>query len=227
MERDVAPSDRALRGSDDLAPHLGAGASRIAALARSNGHASVLDALAAFGETCTVPLDVRNTLVSFAVRWFGAVTVRGVLTDIHGAIHLVPGDPMRASASVEIGLDSVRTGIALRDRHLRRALFLDTSRTPVASFRGGSLLAWPTHCTLPGSLTLRGITRTEELHCTVSETPSAVAPGGKVVVLQCETTLSRRAYGIGVKHDLGRYNPLLAAIGDSIAIGVRIDLTSR
>jgi polyisoprenoid-binding protein YceI len=225
MERDVVPSERDLRGGDPVASRLADGAARGAALARRNGHASMLDALAALGDTGTVPLDVRNTLVSFGVRWFGVVTVRGVLTDIHGAIHLVPGDPMRASASVEIGLDSVRTGIALRDRHLRRALFLDTGRAPAASFRGGSLMAWPTHCTLPGSLTLRGITRTEELRCTVSETPSAVVPGGKVVVLQCETTLSRRAYGIGVKHDLGRYNPLLAAIGDAITIGVRIDLT--
>ena len=95
MERDVARSERDTRIGDGLSTHLADGASRIADVARRNGHLSMLDVLASLGDTCMVPLDVGNTLVTFGVRWFGAVTVRGVLTDVRGAIHLVPGDPAR------------------------------------------------------------------------------------------------------------------------------------
>ena len=73
----------------------------------------------------------------------------------------------------------------------------------------------PTYVAVPGSLTIRGITRTEELRCSISD----AASGGE---LAADVTLSRRAYGIGTPSGLRRLDPLFVVIGDEVRIAIRI-----
>jgi polyisoprenoid-binding protein YceI len=54
-----------------------------------------------------------------SVRWLGGMMVRGRFTDVSGVIHLPTDDDDTVAVTVEIRADSVRTGISLRDRHLR------------------------------------------------------------------------------------------------------------
>jgi polyisoprenoid-binding protein YceI len=158
-----------------------------------------------------IRLTPNNTTVSMAVRWLGGLMVRGVFTDIRGAIHAPGRDASMGAVTVEIRADSVRTGISLRDRHLRGPLFLDAVRHPVISFRGGNVLRLATHFAVAGSLTIRGVTRTEELRCTLDREPSARE-------LAAAVTLSRRALGGGVRGGLGRLEPLFVACGEYVSI---------
>ena len=77
-------------------------------------------------------------------------------------------------------------------------------------------MRWPTHWTLPGSLTLRGTTSTEELFCVMKD------EGGATVV-HASALIGRRAFGIGVVRGLQRLDPLYALIGDQ----VRLDIVVR
>ena len=163
-----------------------------------------------------IRLTSDNTVVEFAVRWLGGMTVRGVFAGVKGVIHIPEGDASAASVSVELAADGVRTGISLRDRHLRGPLFLDAAGHPSITFRGGSVMRWPTHLAVPGSLTIRGVTRTEELRCTLDETPGA--PRTLVVTL----AVSRRAYNVGVPRGIRRLDPLFIVIGDDIRIVARV-----
>jgi 3-(3-hydroxy-phenyl)propionate hydroxylase len=126
-------------------------------------------------------------------------------------------DSDTAAVTVEVGADSVRTGISLRDRHLRGPLFLDAVRHPVITFRGGDVMRLPTHIAVPGSLTIRGVTRTEELRCQIGD-PSPRRD------LFADVTLSRRAYNVGVPTGLRRLDPLFVVIGDEVRISVRVTL---
>ena len=114
-----------------------------------------------------IRLTPENALVAMSVRWLGGMIVRGVFREVRGVIHVPVRDDDTAAVTVEVAADSVRTGISLRDRHLRGPLFLDAARHPTITFRGGDVMRLPTHVAVPGSLTIRGVTRTEELRCPV------------------------------------------------------------
>ena len=78
-----------------------------------------------------------------SVRWLGGLIVRGRFMDVRGTIHVPVRDDDTAAVTVEIRADSVRTGISLRDRHLRGPLFLDAARHPLITFRGGDVMRLP------------------------------------------------------------------------------------
>jgi len=151
-----------------------------------------------------------------SVRWLGGLIVRGRFTDVRGMIHVPADDDDTAAVTVEIRADSVRTGISLRDRHLRGPLFLDAAHYPTITFRGGDIMRLPTHVAVPGSLTIRGVTRTEELRCSLD----GVATDG---ALTADVTLSRRAYNVGVPRGLRRLDPLFVVIGDDVRISIRVN----
>jgi polyisoprenoid-binding protein YceI len=162
-----------------------------------------------------IRLTPENVTVAMSVRWLGGMIVRGEFREVRGVIHVPVRDDDTAAVTVEIAADSVRTGISLRDRHLRGPLFLDAARHPTISFRGGDVMRLPTHVAVPGSLTIRGVTRTEELRCPLD----GFSTGGS---LSADLTLSRRAYGVGVPTGIRRLDPLFVVIGDDIKIMIRV-----
>ena len=167
--------------------------------------------------TAPIRLTAENVAISMSIRWLGGMIVRGRFTGVQGMIHLPTSDDDTMAVTVEVRADSVRTGISLRDRHLRGPLFLDAAHHPVITFRGGDALRLPTHIAVPGSLTIRGVTRTEELRCSIEEV-------GSRRELVADVTLNRRAYDVGVPRGLRRLDPLFMVIGDEVRIAIRVAL---
>jgi 3-(3-hydroxy-phenyl)propionate hydroxylase len=141
--------------------------------------------------------------------------VRGRFADVRGLIHMPADDEDTVAVTVEVRADSVRTGIALRDRHLRGPLFLDALHHPLITFRGSDVMRLPTHIAVPGSLTIRGVTRTEELRCAIGERDGRPE-------LTADVTLSRRAYGVGAPRGWRRLDPLFVVIGDEVRISITV-----
>jgi polyisoprenoid-binding protein YceI len=164
-----------------------------------------------------IRLTPENASVAMSVRWLGGMIVRGRFLDVRGMIHLPVDDDDTVAVTVEVRADSVRTGISLRDRHLRGPLFLEGLRYPLISFRGSDVMRLPTHIAVPGSMTIRGVTRTEELRCSIVERD------GRRELL-ADVTLSRRAYNVGVPRGIRRLDPLFMVIGDEVRISVRVTL---
>ena len=152
---------------------------------------------------------------SYKDRTRVGLIVRGRFLDVRGTIHVPVHDDDTAAVTVEVRADSVRTGIALRDRHLRGPLFLDAARHPTITFRGGDAMRTPNYMAVPGSLTIRGVTRTEELRCSLDGLASARE-------LSADLTVARRAYNVGVPTGLRRLDPLFVVIGDDVRISIRI-----
>jgi len=160
-------------------------------------------------------LTPDNVVVTMSVRWLGGLIVRGRFLDVRGTIHVPVHDDDTAAVTVEVRADSVHTGISLRDRHLRGPLFLDAAHHPTILFRGGDVMRMPNYVAVPGSLTIRGVTRTEELRCSLD----GLATGGG---LSADVTVARRAYDVGVPRGIRRLDPLFAVIGDDVKISLRI-----
>jgi polyisoprenoid-binding protein YceI len=162
-----------------------------------------------------IRLTPENVEVTMSVRWLGGMIVRGRFIDVRGTIHVPVHDDDTAAVTVEIRADSVRTGISLRDRHLRGPLFLDAARHPTITFRGGDVMRMPDYVAVPGSLTIRDVTRTEELRCSLA----GLTSGREIAA---DVTIDRRAYGVGVPHGIRRLDPLFVVIGDDVRISLRI-----
>lgn len=165
-----------------------------------------------------IPITAENASVEFRVRWLGAMRVRGRFTDVRGSLSIPDGDLARVSVDVSVALASIDTGIALRDRHLRGPRFFDVARHPLATFRGGSILRRATCVALPGSLTLRGVTRTEELSCEIDDADSRAAS----IVVRASATLRRERFGVGVVRGLRALDPLFALIGEQVRVDVAV-----
>ena len=105
-------------------------------------------------------IDPVHTFLGFGVRYLGISRVNGRFTRVGGMIELDWGDLTRSAAHLRIETDSIDTGNAERDAHLRSPDFLDTARFPEMLFhsgairqKGGALFE------IEGSLRLRGVIR--------------------------------------------------------------------
>jgi polyisoprenoid-binding protein YceI len=170
-----------------------------------------------------IRLTGANTRVSFAVRWLGALTVRGRFAGIEGTLRIPDGCIDAASISVDVECASVRTGIRLRDRHLRGPRFLDAERYPLITFRSVRIERPDGVLIVTGRLVLHGVEREVSLRCPLEY----AGPGGEggmrsLVRIHAAFQMPRWPYGIGVAGGLWRFNPLLRAIGARVTVRVEL-----
>ena len=80
-------------------------------------------------------LDPVRSSIRFASR-LGIVTVRGRFTRFEATVVL--GDDGEAATEAVVYLDSIDTGIAKRDAHLKSADFFDVDHRPTLTFRAST-----------------------------------------------------------------------------------------
>lgn len=169
-----------------------------------------------------IRISPENTVVSFAIRWLGGLVVRGTFADLAGLIRIHSWEPVHASVSVDVAVNSVRTGISLRDRHLRAPLFLCGARHPTSTFRAETVAGWSEQVGLAGALAIRGMTRLETMVCTLDhDVQNAQRPS---VLLAGMMTLQRTAYRVGWPPTLRRLDPSLLVIGDLVHVRAEVRL---
>lgn len=161
-------------------------------------------------------LGPANTSVSFKVRWFGVVHVRGHFAAIDGSVTVPGAGGEEAAAAVEVESASVRTGVSLRDHHLRGLRFLDSEQHPVIRFESERVRRHNGVWEVRGRLFLRSQVR--DIAVSVLDEPSS----GTDRRLAAEFSVPRRPHAIGTAHSIRRLNPLLWAIGDEVTIRVEL-----
>jgi polyisoprenoid-binding protein YceI len=105
-------------------------------------------------------VDPTHSALEFVARYAVFTLVRGRFTSFSGTVVIDPPDPGATQIDVDIDASSVDTALAVRDTHLRGEEFFDIERHPKISFRsrGATVLAAGRY-TVPGELTIRGITQ--------------------------------------------------------------------
>jgi polyisoprenoid-binding protein YceI len=105
-------------------------------------------------------IDPDHTAAAFMVRHFMITLVRGQFNRISGTIQFDPDQPALNSVEVEVESDSIYTGIAKRDEHLRSPDFLDVENFPLIRFESTRVEPVAVnHFKVTGELTIRGNTR--------------------------------------------------------------------
>ncbi|MFB6980823.1 YceI family protein [Streptomyces scopuliridis] len=120
--------------------------------------ATVDPALAALTGEYTI--DPAHSTISFTVRHAMVTNVRGTFTEHEGTLNLDGTNPADSSASIEVSIASVDTGMADRDGHLRSADFFDAETFPKMFFRSTKVeqLDAETY-RLTGDLSIKDVTR--------------------------------------------------------------------
>lgn len=160
-------------------------------------------------------LDPGNTRVRFGVRWFGVIVVRGTFSTVRGTLE-VPSREGQPDVSVEVESQSVRTGISLRDRHLRGMRFLDSGKHPVIRFESDRASRHNGVWDVKGRLLLRGLERNVSL----SVLDEAASPTQRRLTAQFP--VPRHPHAIGTASGIRRLNPLLWAIGREVNVEVEL-----
>ncbi|MFF3744936.1 YceI family protein [Streptomyces kronopolitis] len=105
-------------------------------------------------------IDPAHSSIGFTVRHAMVTNVHGAFGDFEGALRLDGTDPSRSTASLDVKIASVDTGIADRDGHLRSADFFDAESFPLMTFRSTAAerVAGDRY-RITGDLTLRDVTK--------------------------------------------------------------------
>jgi polyisoprenoid-binding protein YceI len=156
----------------------------------------VAAAEAAVVATDAYEIDEANTRIGFAARYAMVTTVRGGFTAFHGHAHLDGDDPRRSSVSVTILTESLNTGQAQRDEHLRSPDFLDVETYPEMLFH--STAVEPTddgRYRLTGDLTICGVTRPISIDFALTGT-STDHTGHELAGFEGSAVISRGDFGL-------------------------------
>jgi polyisoprenoid-binding protein YceI len=174
-------------------------------------------------ETTTWTIDPAHTSVEFSATHMMITTVRGRITDVRGAITVDEQSPGRSSVEIELGVESLSTGVEQRDQHLHSADFLDVQNYPTIIFKSrrieGARAQQGTRFKVTGDLTIRGTTREVTLDTTF-EGRGKDPWGGERLSFNATTRIDRREFGL-------TWNQVLEAGGILVSNEIRLTIDAQ
>jgi polyisoprenoid-binding protein YceI len=174
-------------------------------------------ALATDLSTGTWTIDPVHSSIGFSVRHLVVSKVRGNFGTFSGAI--VVAEDGTPSVSAEIAIDSVNSGNAQRDEHVKSADFFDVEKYPTATFVSTGVRADGDGYVVDGDFTLKGVTKPIALSLEFN----GVNPGmghGQVAGFEASVVLNRKDFGIDLDMPLETGG---AVVGDKITITLEIE----
>jgi len=139
-------------------------------------------------------IDPSHSRLGFETRHAVITKVRGHFADFEGTV--VIGDETAASTvNISAKLDSIDTGSADRDGHLKSADFFDTENTNELVFESTGIKATGDTFVVTGNLTIKGVTNSIDI--AVDATGTAVDPFGNTRAgFEGTSELSRKDFGL-------------------------------
>lgn len=140
-------------------------------------------------------IDSAHSSASFKVRHMGISNVRGDFSDLRGAITLDEAGNLQ-SVRVSIPVDTVNTGNAGRDEHLKKADFFDAEQFPSIEFVSTDVTRSGEGYRVSGNLTMHGVTHAISFKAEVSQPITDPMSGKRKIGGEAALELSRKDYGL-------------------------------
>jgi polyisoprenoid-binding protein YceI len=164
-------------------------------------------------------IDPSHSEMAFIARYLMVTKVRGGFGEFSGTFHIAEV-PEESWVEVTIKADSIDTGTADRDKHLRSADFLDVERFPELRFRSTNVeLTGDMGLKVTGDLTIRDVTKQVVLDADFQG--MAKDPwGGTRTAFSATTEIDREDFGAS-------WNVALEAGGWLVSKKVRLELEAQ
>lgn len=146
----------------------------------------------------TYNLDLAHSTIDFRVKHLMVSQVKGVFKDFKVEVSGDVEDLSSASAKVVIDVNSIDTGNADRDGHLKADDFFDAAQYPEMTFETTRV----TEDKITGNLTIKGVTHEETFDAEFNGVSANPLTGGKVTGVIVTGNIDREKYGINFNQAL-------------------------
>jgi len=147
--------------------------------------------------TSTWNIDAAHSAAEFKVKHMMISNVKGKFTGISGVLRLDPADLTLSSIEATIPIETLSTGDAQRDGHLKSADFFDAEKFKDATFKSTTVkIKGSEELEVTGELALHGVTKAVTF---AVEGPSASAKdpwGNTRIGLTATTKINRKDFGL-------------------------------
>lgn len=126
--------------------------------AATTAPAAVSPELAALTGEYTI--DPSHSEIGFVARHAMVTNVKGYFKDFDGTLHLDSTDPSKSTATIDVKMESIETGSADRDGHLKSSDFFKIDEFPTMTFRSTKAEALGgDDYRITGDLSILGVTK--------------------------------------------------------------------
>jgi polyisoprenoid-binding protein YceI len=130
------------------------------------------------------PVDADNS-VTFIIKNFG-VNTKGEFKGLKGTIKWDAANPANSSFNVSVDVNTINTGIDLRDNDLKKETYFNAEKYPTINFVSTTVNG----DNVTGNLTIKGVTKEISI-------PFAVTPAGSGYLFEGKFSLNRKDFGVG------------------------------
>jgi polyisoprenoid-binding protein YceI len=160
-------------------------------------------------------IDPAHTRIGFSARHAMVTTVRGQFKEFEGTAHIDGANPAGSTVSVTIKGESIDTGNADRDGHLRSGDFFENETYPDITFVSTKVERDGSDWAVTGDLTIKGVSK--PVTVVFEPTGSAQDPYGNIRAgFEGAATLNRKDWGL-------TYNAALETGGVLISDKVKLE----
>ena len=161
----------------------------------------------------TYGVDAVHSSVVFRVKHMNTSYAWGRFNDLSGSFSLDPAAPAQSKLQFTVKADSVDTGNAKRDQHLKGPDFFNAVQFKTISFVSKSVAKAGDAYEVNGDLTVHGVTKP----VTVKLTPTGAGKGptgAAIAGIEANFTVKQSEFGI---------TKMAAAIGDDVWVNVSVE----
>lgn len=163
--------------------------------------------------------DKAHSAIGFRVRHMGLVDVPGYFRDFTGTIKYDGKDVAKSTVEFSAKMESVDTGNAGRDKHLRTADFFEVEKFPEMTFKSTKVEKKGKNWIVTGDLTMKGVTKSLSIPFTVVDIIKDARGGTKIGVM-AETVINRRDFGVNYGSNMPNG---VAMLSDNITVVLNIE----
>lgn len=140
-------------------------------------------------------IDASHSRLGFSARHAMVTTVRGQFGGFEGAAVINAANPGASKVEITIDVNTIETGSADRDGHLKSGDFFETETFPTITFVSTKVERDDDEWTITGDLTIKGITKSVEIE--FEENGSAQDPFGNTRIgFEGSTSINRKDFGL-------------------------------
>ena len=184
----------------------------------------LLSQLPSLAHADTWDLDPAHSSITFAVKHLGVSTVRGSFSGIIGTGEYDEKDVQKSSVNIEVAAQSIQSGNAKRDEHLKSADFFDATAHPKIAFKSTKVEKKGKGFNLYGELTIKDITKPVTLKVEEMSKPVKDPYGNWTIAAAGGTKINRKDWGLNWNKALEAGGVL---VGEEVSLQIEVEFNKR